>query len=230
MTDRPAVNIYRMRLEAHGERLDSLYELLAPEEQARAARFRFEEHRRQFIASRGTLREILAPYLGLEPARIAFVYNPHGKPSVSGSDVRFSVSHSSGWGLQAVTRGGEVGIDIERIDPDFARDEIPERYFSPREVAQLRGLPPDQQPAAFFRCWTRKEAYIKARGLGLALALDSFDVTLGPDEPPVLSRADGWSVQDLDAPPGFAAAIVAEGSVFSVASCALPGASAPLPA
>ena len=224
------VDIYRMRLEAHGERLDSLYELLAPEERERAARFRFEQHRRQFVACRGTLREILAPYLGQHPARIAFIYNRHGKPSVSNSDVRFNVSHSGGWGLQAVTRGGEVGIDLERIDPGFAQDQIPERYFSLREVAQLRALPADQQTAAFFRCWTRKEAYIKARGLGLALALDSFDVTLGPGESPMLSRAEGWSVQDLDAPPGFAAAIVAEGSVFSVASCALPGATSPLPA
>ena len=130
--------------------------------------------------------------------------------------------------MQAVTRGVEVGIDIERMDPRFASEQIPEQFFSPREVAQLRALPEDQQTAAFFRCWTRKEAYIKARGLGLALALDSFDVSLGPDDPPVLMRAGDWSVQDLSAggfggdfnvPAGFAAAVVAEGPAFRALAC-----------
>ena len=225
-----AVDIYRVRLNADAARLDSLYEILAPQERERATRFRFEEHRRQFIVCRGALREVLSPYLGLHPADIAFVCNRYGKPGVSDSDVRFNISHSGEWALQAVARGCEVGIDIERIDSRFAREQIPERYFSPCEVAQLRGLPPDQQTAAFFRCWTRKEAYIKARGLGLALPLDSFDVTIGPDDPPALLRAGDWSVQDLEAPPGYAAAVVAEGPVFSAVSCAVPEAAALLPA
>jgi 4'-phosphopantetheinyl transferase len=245
-----SVDIYKVRLEADAARLDSLYEILAPPERERATRFRFAEHRRRFIVCRGTLREILSRYLELHPARIAFAYNRHGKPSLRdsrrGSDGRFSeihfnVSHSGSWALQAVTRAGEVGIDIERIDPrfynaGFVDEQIPERFFSPREVAQLRALPADQQTAAFFRCWTRKEAYIKARGLGLALPLDSFDVSLGPDDPPALLRcAGGWSVQDLagqdfNVPPGYAAAVVAEGPVFSVAACHLPEAAALLPA
>jgi 4'-phosphopantetheinyl transferase len=134
--------------------------------------------------------------------------------------------------LQAVTRGGEVGIDIERADPRFAQEQIPERFFSPGEVAQLRSLPAHQQTAAFFRCWTRKEAYIKARGLGLALALDSFDVSLGPNDPPAFLRGVGdWSVQDLPlrdlgVPAGYAAAIVAEGPAFRTVACAAPVVSA----
>jgi 4'-phosphopantetheinyl transferase len=218
-----------VRLNADAARLDSLYEILAPEERERAARFRFEGHRRQFIVCRGVLREVLSPYLGLHPADIAFVCNRHGKPGVSGSDVHFNVSHSGEWALQAVARGCKVGVDIEHVDARFVREQIPERYFSRCEVAQLRALPSDQQTAAFFRCWTRKEAYIKARGLGLALPLDSFDVTIGPDDPPALSRAGDWSVQDLDAPSGYAAAIVAEGPVFSAVSCAVPEATAHLP-
>jgi len=229
---RPAslVDIYRVRLDADAARLDSLYAILAPQERERAARFRFAEHRRQFIVCRGMLREILSPYLGLHPADIAFVYNRQGKPGVGDGDVRFNVSHSGGWALQAVSRGSEVGIDIERVDARFAREQIPERFFSPCEAGQLRALPVDQQTAAFFRCWTRKEAYIKARGLGLALPLDSFDVSLGPDDPPALLRAGDWSVQDLDAPPGYAAAVVAEGPVFSAVSCAVPEATGLLPA
>jgi 4'-phosphopantetheinyl transferase len=230
-----AVDIYTVRLEADAARLDSLYEILAPQERERAARFRFAEHRRHFIVCRGTLREILSPYLGLKPARIAFAYNAHGKPRLCDSDVRlpdvrFNVSHSGGWALQAVTRGRDVGVDIERMDARFANDQIPERFFSPREVAHLRALPAVRQTEAFFRCWTRKEAYIKARGLGLALPLDSFDVSLSPGDPPVLLRAGDWSVQDFDAPPGYAAAVVAEGPVFSAVSCPLPEASALLPA
>jgi 4'-phosphopantetheinyl transferase len=229
-----AIDIYTVRLEADAARLDSLYEMLAPQERERAARFRFAEHRRHFIICRGTLREILSPYLEQHPSRIAFDYNRYGKPALRDSglhfEVHFNVSHSGNWALQAVSLEAEVGIDIERVDSRFANDQIPERFFSPREVAQLRGLPEDQQTPAFFRCWTRKEAYIKARGLGLALALDSFDVSLGPDDPPALLRAGDWSVQSLDAPPGYAAAVVAAGPVFKAVSCPLPAATALLPA
>jgi 4'-phosphopantetheinyl transferase len=228
-----AVDVYTIRLEADAARLDTLYGILAPEERERAMRFHFEEHRRHFIVCRGMLREILAGYVGQDPARIAFAYNRYGKPLLRGSEVRFNVSHSGGWALQAVTRGREVGVDIQLIDARFAADQIPERFFSPREVAQLRGLPLDQQTAAFFRCWTRKEAYIKARGMGLSLPLDSFDVSLRPDDPPALLRGTGdWSVQDLclvqdfNVPPGFAAAVVAQGPAFSVVACPVPGATA----
>ncbi len=225
-----SVDIYAVRLEADAARLDSLFEILAPEERERAMRFHFAEHRRHYIVCRGTLREILSRYVELKPARIAFVYNRHGKPSISqsppGPEVRFNVSHSGGWALQAVTRDSEVGIDIERINSSFVRERVPEHFFSPREVAQLRALPEDRQTAAFFRCWTRKEAYIKARGLGMALPLDSFDVSLGPDDPPALLRAGNWSVQDFPVPAGYAAAVVAEGPVFSAVACAVPEATA----
>lgn len=214
------VDVYTIRLEADAARLDYLWEILSPEERERALRFRFAADRRQSILCRATLRETLSSYLDLKPAAIRFAYNRYGKPCVRGSEVRFNLSHSGGWAMLAVTRGREVGIDIERIDPRFAEDQIPERFFSPREVAQLRGLPDGEQTAAFFRCWTRKEAYIKARGLGLALALDSFDVSLRPGDPPALQRAGNWSLQNLEAPAGYAAAIVAEGAAFTVSVCA----------
>jgi 4'-phosphopantetheinyl transferase len=214
------VNVYTIRLHADAARQDYLREILSPEERERALRFRFAEHRKQSIICRGTLREILSQYLEADPARLHFVYNPYGKPSLCDSDVRFSVSHSGEWAMLAVTDGCETGIDIERIDPRFARERIPERFFSPREVKQLRALPASQQIAAFFRCWTRKEAYIKARGLGLALPLDSFDVSLGPDDSPELLRGAGnCSLQDLNAPSGYAAAVVAEGPNLSVSVC-----------
>jgi 4'-phosphopantetheinyl transferase len=213
------VDVYTIRLEADAARLDYLYEMLSPGERERALRFRLAEHRRQSILCRGTLREVLAPYLDLKPAAIGFAYNRYGKPYVRGSDLRFNLSHSGGWAMVAVTGDGEVGIDIERIDARFAQEQIPERFFSPREVEQLRSLPLREQTAAFFRCWTRKEAYIKARGLGLALPLDSFDVSLRPGDPPALLRAGHWSIQNLEAPSGYAAAIVVEGGGFNVSLC-----------
>lgn len=229
-----AVDIYTIHLEADAARLDYFYEILSPEERERALRFRFAEHRRRSILCRGTLRETLAPYLEVEPAHIRFGYNRYGKPFVRDSRVHFNLSHSGMFAMLGVSIGCEMGLDIERIDPRFAQDQIPERCFSPREVEQLRALPRGQQNAAFFRCWTRKEAYIKARGMGLALPLDSFDVSLGPDDPPALYRAGNWSIQDLEAPAGYAAAVVAatcgEGSGFSVRVCSPVAATALLPA
>ena len=210
------VDVFTIPLEADPARLDDLYRLLTPAERQRAQRFRFAEHRRQFMVCRGTLREVLAGYTNEDPSGLRFAYGAHGKPYLPGSDVRFNLSHSGEWAVLAVARGREVGIDIERIDAGFAQEQIPERFFSPREVAELRALPRCEQTAAFFRCWSRKEAYIKARGLGLALALDSFDVSLRPDEPPALLRGGDWSIEHLEAPAGYAAAIVAEGKPFTV--------------
>lgn len=219
----PRVDVYTLPLEADPAQLDRWYEILSREERDRARRFRFAEHRRQSIICRGSLREILGSYLDREPSRILFSYNRYGKPYVAGSDIFFNLSHSGAWATLAVSAGVEIGIDIERVDPRFAREQVPERFFSPREVARLRALPASQQTAAFFRCWTRKEAYVKARGTGLSLALDSFDVTLMPGEPAAFLRGAGdWSIQDLPAPAGYAAAIVAQGSEFTVSLCAAP--------
>jgi 4'-phosphopantetheinyl transferase len=211
------VDIYSARLEPDSSRLESLHDTLSPEERERAARFHFPIHRRHFIACRGILREILGGFLEVEPAEVRFNYNAYGKPSVEDSRIRFNVSHSGGWAMFAVTGTREVGIDIERIDARTAVEQIPERFFSAWEAAQLRALPAAQQTDAFFRCWTRKEAYIKARGLGLSLPLDSFDVSLAPGEPAALLRGAGnYSVRELPAPEGFAAAVVAEGTDWEI--------------
>lgn len=180
--------------------------LLSSEERERAARFRFDRDRNRFIVCRGTLRQ----RLGLK-SHVRLIQGLFGKPMLAGSDIRFNVSHSHDMGMIAITRGREVGCDIERVDPSFADENIPERFFSPREVRALRALPAADQCDAFFRCWTRKEAYIKACGLGMSLTLDSFDVTLEPDRPAALLRGeDGWSLKAADAPKGYAAAIAVE--------------------
>jgi 4'-phosphopantetheinyl transferase len=191
-------------LEVHVFSLDEdvrrLAGLLAPDELSRAAQLRFDHDRNRYIACRGTLRALLG-------ARAPFAYGPYGKPRLDGSAIRFNVSHSHGVGMIAIARGREVGCDIERIDPSFADEKIPGRFFSPYEVAALRALPKREQCEAFFRCWTRKEAFIKARGMGVSLALDSFDVTLG-EHAALLRGAEGWFLRAVEAPDGYAAAIV----------------------
>jgi 4'-phosphopantetheinyl transferase len=183
-------------------------DFLSADERERAARFRFDRDRDRFIVCRGTLRELLGARMCVPPAHLQFVYGRFGKPSLNESDLRFNVSHARCMGMIAITRGREVGCDIERIDPLFA-DSIPEQFFSPYEVSSLRALPESDQCGAFFRCWTRKEAFMKACGLGMSLPLDSFDVTIAPHQPAALLRgADGWSLHSVDAPPGYAAALV----------------------
>jgi len=216
------VHVWRATLDQTPSQIQSFLHNLAADEQARAERFYFEKDREHFIAARGVLRAILGGYLNRPPECLSFCYNSHGKPALAGESdgdaIRFSVSHSYGVALYAVTRGREVGIDIERIRFDLEVAEIAERFFSRREVAMLRTLPSEVQRQAFFRCWTRKEAYIKARGEGLSLPLDQFDVSLAPGEPaavlgtqPDPSEASRWSLQELAAGPGYEAALAVEG-------------------
>jgi 4'-phosphopantetheinyl transferase len=213
------VHVWRATLDQTPSQIQRLLHNLAADEHVRAERFYFERDREQFIASRGVLRAILGGYLHRTPESLSFCYSPHGKPALAGETdddaIRFNVSHSHGVALFAVTRGREVGVDIERIRFDLAVVEIAERFFSPREVVMLQALPAVAQPQAFFRCWTRKEAYIKARGEGLSLPLDQFDVSgepaaiLGTQQDP--SEASRWSLQELTPAPGYAAALTVEG-------------------
>ena len=216
------IDVWRAALDLSPLRLQSLQQILTADEQGRAERFCFQKDREYFIVARGLLRTILALYLDIEPAQLRFCYNPYGKPALSaqsgGQDLHFNLSHSHGLALFAIGRGREVGVDIERILPELVNEQIPERFFSPGEVATLRELPDELQPAAFFNCWTRKEAYIKAKGEGLSLELNQFEVSLAPGEPAALLRIDGnpqeaarWWLQDLNPGFGYAAALAAEG-------------------
>jgi 4'-phosphopantetheinyl transferase len=211
------VHVWRADLSLDSAAIARLVATLSPDERARAARFHFERDRRRFTAARGVLRQILAGYLGQDPALIEFNYSPSGKPSLD-SDVRFNMSHSHELALYAIARRKEVGVDVERIRPQVAEEQIAERFFSPREAATLRALPANVQAEAFFNCWTRKEAYIKARGEGLGIPLDSFDVSLAPGEPAAILAVRNepqemlrWSIESLAPAPGYVSAVVAEG-------------------
>lgn len=196
--------------------------ILSPSERQRAGRYHFRKDREHFVVARGVLRHILSGYLKTLPERIRFSYSQYGKPALveerGHNSLSFNVSHSHGVALYAVARGRHIGIDIEFLREDFASPQIAERFFSTGEVAALRALPTDQQTRAFFNCWTRKEAYIKARGEGLSHPLHRFTVSLIPGEAASLLSTDDdpqeasrWSLLELSPGAGYVAALAVEG-------------------
>jgi 4'-phosphopantetheinyl transferase len=192
---------------------------LSVEERERASRFRHSVDRARFVAARGALRAILGRCLGVEPGCLRFSYSPFGKPALRGplgaNSVEFNLSHSDDLALVAASFGRRLGIDLERIDASRSGQEIAERFFSPREIAALRALPRELQTDAFFACWTRKEAYLKARGDGLSFPLDRFSVSVSPEEPASLldlgDETQRWVLQDIRPGAGWAAALAVEG-------------------
>lgn len=216
------MHVWRATLDEPPSRIESFLHTLAADERTKADRFCFPRDRERFIVARGVLRAILGRYANRAPECVAFRYSSYGKPSLpweSGTAaIRFNVSHSRGVALYAVTRAREVGIDLELIRGDLEVEQIAERFFSRQEISTLRALPGHLRESAFFRCWSRKEAYIKARGKGLSLPLDQFDVSLIPGDPAALlstrrdpDEAQRWSLQELPPVPGYAAALAVEG-------------------
>jgi len=216
------VHVWRVNLNEPSSVVDSMLRVLTSDERNRANRFHFERDRDHFIVGRGTLRMLLGHYLKEKPGRIRIHYGPFGKPALveecNNAGLRFNVSHSRGLALYGFALDFELGIDLEYVREDFATDDIAKRFFTPGEVEKLRTIQPHLRAEAFFTCWTRKEAFIKAVGKGLSLPLDEFEVSLAPDEPPAvltvkdkMMDAARWSVRDLSPGPGFVAAIVIGG-------------------
>ena len=169
-------------------------------------------------AQDGCLRDILARYLQCKPKELSFSINKYGKPVIDGQKREFNLSHSGNYVLIAVAQERKVGIDVEKIRSNMEIENMASRFFSPIEASELMALPPEQRDLAFFNCWTRKEAYIKAQGLGLSLPLDSFDVSLSPGEPAILratrpdaEEASRWTLFSLDVDPRYAATLAVEG-------------------
>lgn len=230
---RDEVHVSFVCLQAMSRHVDSLLEILVPDEVARAARFRFETDRNEYIVARGLLRRILGCYTGFAPHLLQFRYSSYGKPALAaewgGDRIAFNLSHSCGVAVYAVTRNRNVGVDLEYTNQYIEFDQMAKRFFSPREASLFLQLPAQEKRGAFFSCWTRKEAYVKARGGGLSLDLRCFDVTLAPGQPASLLRVAGdasevqrWSLSDLPAPAGYAAALAAEGTVSRILQLLLP--------
>lgn len=198
-----------------------LYELLSEEERARASRFKVDEVRNSFIVSRGFLRTILGDALGCAPESISFGEGEYGKPFLAGahatSEIEFNVSHSGDLFLHAVSRGRPVGVDVEKKKEGLAVEKLAQRYFAAGEARRLlEEAPSEERLDNFYRCWTRKEAYLKARGTGLTTKLHAFEVTFLPGVPPAMLRTEvdgedpaAWTVFDVPVPDGYVAALVA---------------------
>jgi 4'-phosphopantetheinyl transferase len=202
---------------------------LSPDERARGDRFAFERDRRRFLLGRRALRGILAGYLRCEPGEIAFAYGEAGKPRLADADsargLQFNASGSADLAVCAVTCHRSVGIDIERLrddcDPDLVRYALCET-----ERDDFEKIAKDQQPAAFYRAWTRKEAFLKATGSGLSRPLASFAVSVAPTDSPRLVRDDcapneltRWSFVDFDPAPGWAGTLVHSGAALPLCRC-----------
>ena len=214
-----SIHVWQAVLDRDQPSIARLELILSPDEKARAARFHFERDRNRYIAGRGVLRKLLGSYLSKAPGELEFTYGQFGKPALAGANastaggISFNLAHSAGLAVYAIARQRTLGIDVEWIKPESAGEEIARRFFSPHEVEELLTLPPEERTEAFFRCWTRKEAYLKARGTGLQTPLDSFSVTLLPAEPArfVAGAEPQWQIASLDPPEGYAAAVVYDG-------------------
>ena len=216
-------HVWRASLEQPVAVVESLYQVLSPDEQARANRFHFDKDRRHFIVARACLRKLLGQYLGIKPAALRLAYGDYGKPHLAPAmldqpaKLKFNLAHAAGLAVYAFTRLGEIGVDVEHIKPEFTGDDIARRFFSAAEVDRFEKLPRDARALAFFNCWTRKEAFIKAKGVGLSLPLDQFDVTLAPDQEASLlrtrwdeSEAARWSLRTLEIGVGYVGAVALE--------------------
>ena len=215
------IHVWRVFLDQTAFCLQSLQQTLSIDEQTKAERFYFKKDQEQFIVGRGALRAILSRYLDISPSGLKFGYNLYGKPFLvptqGGTTLRFNLSHSDGMALIAFSKNRDIGIDIERIRTDFPCQQIA-NFFSPLENAVFRSLPEHLQNKAFFTCWTRKEAYIKAVGKGLSIPLDRFDVAFAPGEPAALlhfqdnpQEISRWSLIELIPGSDMVAALAVEG-------------------
>ena len=214
------VHVWRIALDPPADAIAALARTLSDDEHGRAARFHFDRDRVAFTVARGALRTLAGRYLDEPPARLAFGYRERGKPYLTAPPgapgLRFNLSHSGQRALVCFACDRELGVDIELRRELSDLRSLARTAFSPAEYAALCRLPPDAQPHAFFTCWSRKEAVIKATGEGVA-QLAAFDVSLAPGEPARLLRFDGeppdaprWSLHDLPAIPGYAAALAVE--------------------
>lgn len=223
------VHVWLASLEQPLECVQQLRETLSADEETRATRFYFEKDRRHFIVARGILRALLACYLQATAAELRFAYNEYGKPVLQFPErqpaLNFNLSHSHELALYAFAYERAIGVDIEYMRPLSSGEyiDLARHFFSPGECATLDSLPESARRQAFFNCWTRKESYIKARGMGLSIPLDSFDVSLAPAEPAALlasrdapDTVANWSLRALTVPADYAAALLAGGHEWSV--------------
>lgn len=215
-------HIWRIRLDLPEDRRQETAACLSEAERQRAARFVTPELRQRYVVAHGRLRQILGGYLHTEPSSLEFDSGPKGKPCLCHAEpapgtegpagLRFNLSHSAGIALIAVTCGREVGVDVERLRPGIDTESLARRFFSEAEAQAVLSCRPKQRADVFFKIWTRKEAYIKARGAGLSLPLDSF--TVDPRLP--INQVEEFAIIELDPGQGYYGAVAIEGELCSL--------------
>jgi len=222
-----AFHVWRILLSQSEDVVRTLEGYLSMDELRRADRYRRELDRCRYVVAHGVLRELLADYTAQTPRDVSFGYTAAGKPFLMDDQgeqrLRFTLSHSGEWAVVALALSTEVGIDIEQIDLDVSVEAVAERFFSRNESEVLREVPPEQRTAAFFAAWTRKEAYVKARGEGISDRLRKFSISINPEQIPVLLTDSTdpcaslrWRLYDLDIAHGYAAALAAEGATRQI--------------
>jgi 4'-phosphopantetheinyl transferase len=216
-----AIHVWAAPLNGVPESLEKFTATLSPEEKERAQRFKLDKLRNRFIAGRGTLREILGHYLQIKPLDLRFAYSANGKPmlaeKLADSGIHFNLAHSGDLAVVAITRVGEIGVDVEQIRPIKNVEDLVARFFSSRENEQFQKIPADEKPAAFFNLWTRKEALLKATGEGITGSLKLVEVSFLPGTPARLLAISGdapkagrWRLQELLPAIGFTGAVAIE--------------------
>lgn len=214
------IDVWAFPIQSSDLQIAEFYNILSPDERTRARQFRFDHLQRSFIFRRGALRVLLGGYLSMAPQEISFLYGPQGKPHIDKEKLLgFNSSHSGGIVLFAFAREYDIGVDIEHVRRLSDIDDVVQRFFCPEEISQFASIPYEQRERAFFCCWTRKEAYLKAVGTGLSTQLDSFRVTLNPLESARLLHINGddhaaqaWTLQDLAFSSRYAGAIAYRGT------------------
>ena len=215
------VHVWQAFLDREESQLNELAQTLSENELLKAMRFYFQKDKRRFVVTHGILRNILGRYLNVEPNRLKFSYGRHGKPTLTGvtdgHSLCFNISHSHSLALFAFAWGRKIGVDVEYVRSMPDAEEIADRFFSSRENAVFRTVPAGKKLEAFFNCWTRKEAFLKAIGDGLTRSLDSFEVSLFPGKPARLLCVGGdpleasrWRLRALTPAHGYVGAFVVE--------------------
>ena len=221
------VHLWKASLDVGIFELLSFVRVLSDDEQDRANRFYLQKHKNHFVAARGILRHILSRYLMADPGQLRFKYGPHGKPAldhtgVLGTNLRFNISHSKGLLLVVVSVERELGIDLEQIQPALVTKEIVTEVFSEQEQTRFCSVQPAIQPKMFFEVWTRKEAYLKARGIGLSVPLNQLEVLQSGDLSIRLElhddKASDWTIQSLDFGNEYSACLVVQGDGWTLKS------------
>lgn len=221
------VEIWRIDLDEHRHRLAEMREVLVADESQRAGRFRTALDTDLYVLTRGWVRMLLGAHLAVDPRLVVIERGWNGKPFLGQGqgrgDARFNVSHSGSLACVAITLDHEVGVDVERISAGVATDRLAERFFSPGEVAALDAVEVENRDEAFFTCWARKEAYVKALGSGLAEPLDRFEVSVLPGQQPALVEVAGrpgeaarWTMLDVPVGDGYVGALAVRGTGLEV--------------